>query len=708
LPRSSTRSIAAVLAALALAACGSAEPTDTAAAATNAATSATAAPGAAPAVPLRSRALPREGSAVARAGDTSDWLAISDEDHSFLWTVSLPLGDEARPVSTPLPGRPAQVVIAGGRALVTVRELPGGGGALLAMEREPSGSVRETARVPLAADAWGLALAPDASFAVVTSAWTATVSVIDLRTMTVRARVPVGREPRGVTVMPDGSRAYVSHLVGAAVTRIDDLGTDAPKARAIDLPAAPMRAPAGKALTASLGYAALVHPDGDRLWFPRHALGALGGDAWYGSAAVDVLLAADDSPLAPRRGAGMPQVRAPFMDPLREHTPWQPGIQSTTATGTDAFIQPRAAIYRPSSDTLLVASEGGDALVELDAGMLDPTLGVVRSHALARRIDANVGVAAEGGAPSGIALSEDEATAFVFCRTTDDLLAVPLVRGEGKYTGVPPTRIALAPADADGSALLGRRLFFNATDASTSGGLACAGCHPDGRDDGFVWRETHFASFTNFVASAEQAAALIERWPGTAPPGEGSVPGYPRQTPMLAGRVRARGPYGWHAENADLPARIIAGFALHRWKEQEGDSLTIRGRALHLTHYLRKALVPPPSPAPASSDEALRGKALFESEAVGCAGCHLPKEDLSNRMAVPMRRLPTRAGFSDEAKAEWKTPSLLFVGGTAPYFHDGRFESLESLIELNGNAMGKTAHLSADEKKALVAYLRTL
>jgi DNA-binding beta-propeller fold protein YncE len=703
---STNSSIAAVCAAAALLACG-AEPAATGAPPADSAASA-AAPSTAPAAPLRPRSLPREGASVARAGEASDWLAIADEDHSLLWTVALPLADEPRAVSTSLPGRPAQVVVAGGRALVTVRDLPEGGGALLALERDPSGSARETGRVALPSDAWGLALSPDASFAVVTSAWTATISVVDLRTMSVRARVPVAREPRGVTVTPDGKRAYVSHLVGAAVTRIDDLDSTAPRARSIDLPAAPLRAPAGKALTASLGYAALVHPDGDRLWFPRHALGALGGEAWYGSAAVDVLLTADDSALAPRRGAGMPQVRAPFVAAVAKHAPWQEGIHTTTATGTTAFVQPRAAIYRESTDTLLVASEGGDALVELDAGMADPTLGVLRTHRLARRTNAHVGVAGEGGAPSGIALSDDENTAFVFCRSTDDLLAVTLPRGEGTYTSVPPTRIALAPADADESVALGRRLFFNATDTSTSGGLACAGCHPDGRDDGFVWRETRFTSFTNFVASAEQAAALIERWPSTAPEGEGTVSGYPRQTPMLAGRVRAQGPYGWHAENADLPARIIAGFALHRWKEQEGDGLTIRGRALHLTNYLRKGLVPPPRPAPAATEAELRGKALFESEAVGCAGCHLPKEDLTNRTAVPMRRLPTRAGFSEEARAEWKTPSLFFVGGTAPYFHDGRFESLESLVELNGDAMGKTAHLSADDKKALVAYLRTL
>ncbi|MEZ4298549.1 MAG: di-heme oxidoredictase family protein [Polyangiaceae bacterium] len=65
-------------------------------------------------------------------------------------------------------------------------------------------------------------------------------------------------------------------------------------------------------------------------------------------------------------------------------------------------------------------------------------------------------------------------------------------------------------------------------------------------------------------------------------------------------------------------------------------------------------------------------------------------------------------GFDDEEKQEFKTPSLRFVVGRAPYFHDGRASTLEKLVELNGDRMGKTSHLTEEDRSALVAFLRTL
>jgi cytochrome c peroxidase len=56
----------------------------------------------------------------------------------------------------------------------------------------------------------------------------------------------------------------------------------------------------------------------------------------------------------------------------------------------------------------------------------------------------------------------------------------------------------------------------------------------------------------------------------------------------------------------------------------------------------------------------------------------------------------------------FKTPSLLFVGGTPPYFHDGSAATLEEVLEKNRDRMGKTSHLSPDDRAALVAFLRTL
>ena len=54
------------------------------------------------------------------------------------------------------------------------------------------------------------------------------------------------------------------------------------------------------------------------------------------------------------------------------------------------------------------------------------------------------------------------------------------------------------------------------------------------------------------------------------------------------------------------------------------------------------------------------------------------------------------------------TPSLRFVGRTAPYLHDGRYATLEELLVRVDGTMGHTTHLSAGDRAALARYLETL
>jgi cytochrome c peroxidase len=244
-------------------------------------------------------------------------------------------------------------------------------------------------------------------------------------------------------------------------------------------------------------------------------------------------------------------------------------------------------------------------------------------------------------------------------------------------------------------------------DAVTSGGLGCAGCHPEGRDDGFVWTEIDgpAAGHPIFVGGSH----LVGR-------------GMPRQTPMLASRVAAKGPYGWHAQSETLAARAIEGFHLHRWAESAGSPFGRWGdlgeseesfrkkettRADALAAFLRAGLVAPPRPKRALTPAEARGKTLFFDGDVGCANCHVPG-DYTDRMAHPLQALPSRMGFDNDPNPAFKTPSLLGVGGTPPYYHDGREATLEDLLMHNDDRMGKTKHLSDEDRAALAAFLRTL
>jgi hypothetical protein len=382
-------------------------------------------------------------------------------------------------------------------------------------------------------------------------------------------------------------------------------------------------------------------------------------------------------------------------------------VQGVTALGEPGFVQPRAAVYRRATSTLLVAGEGDNVLAELDARALDPSLVTRRIYRLAQYQEAKYPFprsTISGGAPSAIALSADEKMAWVFCRSTYDLAIVSL----DEQGPIPFVHLADDPLGEH--AAEGRRLFYDATDSTVSGGLACSGCHPEGRDDGHVWHEivndeelevSHSENMTGYRGTTVVSAPLLEGKSVAAR-------GFARQTPMLAGRVGAVGPYGWRAESPTLEVRIRHGFSLHRWGgERDNHYAVTLDRPKHIAAFVRQGLVAPTVPERALSSQEERGKALFSHDVVGCASCHAPASGFTDRIPIPLKRVEHR-GFDPEPNIAFKTPSLLFVAGTPPYFHDGAAMSLEELVTKNGTTMGNTARLSPADQAALAAYVRTI
>jgi CxxC motif-containing protein (DUF1111 family) len=118
---------------------------------------------------------------------------------------------------------------------------------------------------------------------------------------------------------------------------------------------------------------------------------------------------------------------------------------------------------------------------------------------------------------------------------------------------------------------------------------------------------------------------------------------------------------------------------------------------------------------------AARGEALFHK--IGCASCHMP--DLGGVQGIYSDLLLHRVGYYGDAAAmpdstpsdfplldEWKTPPLWGVADSAPYFHDGRSDTLSAaLLRHRGEAKHVTeayTRLSAAEQYRLVEFLRTL
>lgn len=125
----------------------------------------------------------------------------------------------------------------------------------------------------------------------------------------------------------------------------------------------------------------------------------------------------------------------------------------------------------------------------------------------------------------------------------------------------------------------------------------------------------------------------------------------------------------------------------------------------------------------ALSSAAVKGMELFFSDKTNCSSCHagfnFTNYAFENNGLDSIYADNGRQRLTNDPKDEalFKTPSLRNVSLTAPYMHDGRFLTLEAVIE-HYNSGGKNHQhkselvrplfLSEDEKNQLVAFLNSL
>ena len=334
------------------------------------------------------------------------------------------------------------------------------------------------------------------------------------------------------------------------------------------------------------------------------------------------------------------------------------------------FDQPMDIRVHPTRTLAFVAARGTDNVLVLNTRGVDP-------------MQIPIAVLATGKGPVGVAVAAGMPYAYTFNvddRTVSRIALAPLlaVIDTGNQLTAMPEPLHLAAdlhVTVPGYALTnsdwfaGRRLFHAANNPqlAATGRQACASCHIAGRDDKLVWATTKGM----------------------------------RQTISLAGRVSGTAPYGWSGEFGTIEEKIAQGV-----EHMGGGGLSTQ-QTQQLATYIEKLKLPPTQFEAPPAWLYLDGKALFESSDIGCAVCHSGPQYTDHKAW----NVGTASWFDQQfggAKLTFDTPSLVGVGNSAPYLHDGSAATLWDVVDHTKNKMGSTSQLNASQKEALVAYLQTL
>ena len=233
---------------------------------------------------------------------------------------------------------------------------------------------------------------------------------------------------------------------------------------------------------------------------------------------------------------------------------------------------------------------------------------------------------------------------------------------------------ALAQANAE---LIAKgRVLFNDTALSVTGQHSCATCHPM---NGHTDNKTYVG--VEVVADGTTAAG--------------------RSTPTLWGAGSRQAMWSWAGTIPAIETNI-RGIIVNRMKGAEPSKETLDALAAYvksLPNPVAQFLNADGMPRDTAPADVKRGFAIFSGKG-GCMTCHLPasydKKDVED------------VGSG----GPFKVPSLRSVSKTAPYFHDGRFKTLEEaatfMFEFQAKKTNSDARLSDAERTDLVAFLRAL
>jgi mono/diheme cytochrome c family protein len=190
--------------------------------------------------------------------------------------------------------------------------------------------------------------------------------------------------------------------------------------------------------------------------------------------------------------------------------------------------------------------------------------------------------------------------------------------------------------------------------------MACAGCHPEGRDDGLTW------NFNPIGA---------------------------RRTQFVSGGILQTAPLHWDGDMGGLDAIMGEVFVKRMGGLAQGP------RRIRAFGNWIDQLPSIPAAEPTDTEAVARGEALYNDATVGCASCHTGAA-LTNNKTVSV----------GTGKA-FQVPTLRNLADRAPFMHDGCAKTLRDRFNPacgGGDQHGVTSHLTPAQLDDLVAYLETL
>ncbi|HTB65983.1 MAG TPA: cytochrome c peroxidase [Steroidobacteraceae bacterium] len=274
---------------------------------------------------------------------------------------------------------------------------------------------------------------------------------------------------------------------------------------------------------------------------------------------------------------------------------------------------------------------------------------------------------------------------------------------------------------------LGQRLFFESR-LSVTGHYSCASCHDPARS--YTDGRARAVGATGAVMAHGSMALINVAYNlsyGWQHPEISSLEAQMRQPlfnrhPIeigLAGRERAV--RRALAADATYPQQFAAAFGGAISTARIIEAIAAFERTLIDGHSAFDAYVFAGEHA-ALSPAAKRGMALFFSSRIGCAGCHSGFNFSGNWR--DRAGATGKAGFADDGLGVGRVriPTLRNIALTAPYMHDGRFATLDAVLDhyqrvgrLPSSAHGgqrdprlKTFTLTQNEREELTAFLGSL